>query len=399
MRAGRCWWLAGCLALASAWPALQAWAATQVPVAVVSLDRDPRYAPRRAERAYPGHPTTPAIEGVRLAASDSAYELGTQDLALDVKAFTLTGPDQLNQLLLQLKAARVQHVVADLPVPLLRELARQAPAVLGSALLFNVSQDADALRGTDCQPHLLHTYPSRAMTGDALTQYLASRRWTKVLVLHGPLEDDAVQLDAFRRSAKRFGIQIVQERPFKLSGDPREKDLGNLRLLTGDRQHEVVVVIDSDGEFARTVPYATQWPRPVAGAAGLVPLAWHPQWERYGAPQLTRRFLRQTQRAMQGHDWAAWMAGRAIAAAVLAQPKAGVAAQLQALRSGAVTLDGFKGKALTFRPWDGQLRQPVFLTHGDGVVGLAPMDGVLHPTETMDTLGVDRAESACKARP
>ncbi|MBS3912676.1 MAG: branched-chain amino acid ABC transporter substrate-binding protein [Hydrogenophaga sp.] len=399
MRAGRRWVLSASLSLASIWPAVQVWATTQAPVAVVSLERDPRHAPRRAERAYPGHPTSPAIEGVRLGASDSAYELGTQNLALDVKEFKLDGAQGIARLLDQMKAAKVKHVVADLPVPLLRELAAQAPKALGGALVFNASQDADTLRGADCQPHLLHTYPSRAMTGDATTQYLASRRWTKVLVLHGPLEEDAVQLEAFRRSAKRFGVQIVQERPFKISGDPREKDLGNLRLLTGDRQHEVVVVVDSDGEFARTVPYATQWPRPVAGAAGLVPLAWHPQWERYGAPQLTRRFLRQTQRAMHGHDWAAWMAGRAIAAAVLAQPKGGVAAQLQALRSGSVTLDGFKGKALSFRPWDGQLRQPVFLTHGDGVLAMAPMDGVLHPTETLDTLGVDRAESACKNRP
>lgn len=395
MRAGPRWLLAGCLALAGASPIMDAWAKTQVPVAVVSLDGDPRYAPRRAERAYPGHPTTPALEGVRLAASDSAYELGTQEMALDVKAFRFNGAEDRDRLLGQLKAAKVQHVVADLPVPLLRELVGKLP----NTLVINVSQDADALRGADCSPNLLHTYPSRAMTGDALAQYLVARRWIKALVLHGPLEDDAVQLEAFRLSAKRFGVQLVQERPFKISGDPRERELGNVKLLTGGREHDVVVVIDSDGEFARTVPYATQWPRPVAGAAGLVPLAWHPQWERHGAPQLTRRFLRQTQRTMSGHDWAAWMAGRAIAAAVLAQPKGGVAAQLKALRSEAVTLDGFKGKALSFRPWDGQLRQPVFLTHGDGVIGMAPMEGVLHPTETLDTLGVDRAESACKTRP
>ncbi|MEZ5644012.1 MAG: branched-chain amino acid ABC transporter substrate-binding protein [Burkholderiaceae bacterium] len=399
MRAGRAWCLAVLTALAGAWPAVEAWARTQVPVAVVSLERDPRYAPRRAERAYPGHPVTPAIEGVRLGASDSAYELGTQDLELKVQPFRLGGAEGMAALLAEIKASGARHIVADLPAPLLRQLSQQAPAALGANVVFNVSQDADTLRGADCQPNLLHTYPSRAMTGDALAQYLASRRWTKALVLHGPLPEDAVQFEAFRRSAKRFGVQIVEDRPFKISGDPREKDLGNLRLLTGDRQHDVVVVIDSDGEFARTVPYATQWPRPVAGAAGLVPLAWHPQWERYGAPQLTRRFLRQTQRPMQGHDWAAWMAARAIATAVLAQPRGGVAAQLQALRRGAVTLDGFKGKALRFRAWDGQLRQPVFLTHGDGVIGLAPMEGVLHPTENMDTLGVDQAESTCRSRP
>jgi hypothetical protein len=45
------------------------------------------------------------------------------------------------------------------------------------------------------------------------------------------------------------------------------------------------------------------------------------------------------------------------------------------------------------------LRQPVFLSHADGVAGTAPLEGVLHPREVMDTLGVDEQESSCKARP
>ena len=35
----------------------------------------------------------------------------------------------------------------------------------------------------------------------------------------------------------------------------------------------------------------------------------------------------------------------------------------------------------------------------NGVVGTAPLDGVLHPREVLDTLGVDEQESACKQRP
>ena len=80
------------------------------------------------------------------------------------------------------------------------------------------------------------------------------------------------------------------------------------------------------------------------------------------------------------------------------RPKGSAAEHLAALRGGDITLDGFKGRVLSFRAWDGQLRQPVFLSHGDGVVGLAPMDGVLHPTEVLDTLGVDEKESPCKSR-
>lgn len=375
-------------------------AATKVTIAVVSLDGDPRHAARRMEKAYPGHPTGRAIDGVKLAAEDSAFELDAAGIELVVKDVVLPNAAGLAKALAELKAAKVQHVVADLPAPELRALVQAAPAALGGAIVYNSGLDDDALRGAQCAAHLLHTYPSRAMLSDALAQYLAARNWRKALVLQGPLPGDVPLADAFNRAAKRYGIKATSTKPFKLTGDPRERDLGNVRLLTGaDREHEVVAVLDSDGEFARTVPYATQLPRPVVGANGLVTTPWHPLWERNGGPQLSRRFAKAADRPMQGHDWAAWAAGRAIATVLAEQPKAGVAQQLKALRGGPVAVDGFKGPRLSFRAWDGQLRQPVFLSHVDGVIGVAPLDGVLHPKEVMDTLGVDEAESACKQRP
>lgn len=392
-------WRSVALALAGSF-ALSAFAATKVTIAVISLDGDPRHAPRRMEKAYPGHPTGRAIDGVTLAAEDSAFELDAAGIELVVKDVVLPNAAGLGKALAELKAARVQHVVADLPAAELRALVQAAPAALGGAIVFNAAADDDVLRGAQCAAHLLHTYPSRAMLSDALAQYLAARNWRKALVLQGLQPGDALQLDAFNRAAKRYGIRTTSLKPFKLTGDPRERDLGNVRLLTGaDRDHEVVAVLDSDGEFARTVPYATQLPRPVVGAAGLVATPWHPQWERNGGPQLSRRFARDAKRPMTGHDWAAWLAGRAVATVLVDLPKAPVAQQLKALRGGPVGVDGFKGPRLSFRAWDGQLRQPIFLSHVDGVIGVAPLDGVLHPKEVMDTLGVDEAESACKQRP
>lgn len=396
-------WSASAWALLGAWgvAALPALAApkTKVTVAVVSLDGDPRHATRRMERGYPGHPTGRAIDGVTLAAEDSSFELDAAGIELVLKDVVLPDAAALPKVLAELKAAKVQHLVADLPTPELRALVQAAPAALGGAMVFNTAQDDDALRGAQCAAHLLHTTPSRAMLSDALAQYLAARNWRKALVLQGPLPGDALQLDAFNRSAKRYGIKTTSVKAFKLSGDPRERELGNVRLLTGgDREHEVVAVLDADGEFARTVPYATQLPRPVVGAAGLVATPWHAQWERNGGPQLSRRFAKLADRPMRGHDWAAWIAARAIVTALVDNPKATVAQQLKSLRGGPLGVDGFKGPRLSFRAWDGQLRQPVFLSHVDGVIGVAPVPGVLHPKETMDTLGVDEAETACKQR-
>jgi ABC transporter substrate binding protein (PQQ-dependent alcohol dehydrogenase system) len=61
-----------------------------------------------------------------------------------------------------------------------------------------------------------------------------------------------------------------------------------------------------------------------------------------------------------------------------------------------VSLDGSKGTPLGFRPWDGQLRQTLLLTDGQGVISQAPVEGVLHPTNVLDTLGADAPEKSCK---
>ncbi|MFZ2392619.1 branched-chain amino acid ABC transporter substrate-binding protein [Rhodoferax sp.] len=369
-----------------------------VTVAVLSMAADARYAPKQLERAYPDHPGGRVGDAVRMAAEDAALELQELGLALKLKDVPLADAQALPKVLAELKGARVQHFVADLPPAMLTALVKAAPAALGGAMVINVSSDRDALRNEACSAALLHTYPSRQMLTDALAQYLAARNWRKLLLLQGPLPDDQLQGAAMALSAKRYGLKILQTKPFKLSGDPRERDLFNTRLLTNEREHDVVAVMDSHGEFARSLPYATQWPRPVMGSNGLMAMAWHPQWERNGGPQISRRFYKLARRPMQSQDWAAWMAVKAIAAALVADPKADVTQQLKHLRAGEVVVDGNKGPGLTFRAWDGQLRQPILLGHRDGVVGLAPLDGVLHPTEVMDTLGTDQKESKCQLR-
>jgi ABC transporter substrate binding protein (PQQ-dependent alcohol dehydrogenase system) len=101
---------------------------------------------------------------------------------------------------------------------------------------------------------------------------------------------------------------------------------------------------------------------------------------------------------MVSQDWAAWLSVKTIATLLTKVSQRSIAEQADALRS-TIAVDGYKGPRLSFRVWNGQLRQPVFITHADGVIAAAPAEGVLHPTETMDTLGFDQPESACKLQP
>ena len=158
--------------------------------------------------------------------------------------------------------------------------------------------------------------------------------------------------------------------------------------------YDAVWVIDSDGEFARGLPYNTAQARPVVGDAGLVALAWSAQFERFGGPQVSRRFAKAAKRPMTGHDWASWMAGKALVALAMAQTKLDSVAVGKALLQ--TNLDGSKGVAMQFRPWDRQLRQPLLLSDGQGVQASMPLEGVMHPRNTLDTLGADMPEKLCK---
>ena len=51
---------------------------------------------------------------------------------------------------------------------------------------------------------------------------------------------------------------------------------------------------------------------------------------------------------------------------------------------------------MTFRDWDGQLRQPILLAAGDVVVSVSPQDEFVHQVSPLDTLGTDRPETECR---
>lgn len=356
---------------------------------VISPQDDTRLERARAERAYLGHPTGPAGDGLAVALNEGQFEL---DAAGSSVALT-------NAEAASLEAARAAAVAAEKAgaAVLLTDLPEAWTLAVADAVklpVLNIGNAADRLRQQDCRARLFHLHPSERMRADALAQTLLSRKWSKVLLLTGPSAADQQRAATAQASLRRYGLQVVASKPFKLSADPRERALANPVLLTSGQSYDVVWVVDSDGEFARLLPYGTALPRPVVGDAGLVALGWHAQFERFGAPQVARRFARAHQRPMTAHDWSAWVAGKMLVALATAQPQGPNAAWAQALAK--VTVDGSKGTTLSLRPWDGQLRQPMLLTDGQGVVAQAPVEGLLHPRNVLDTLGVDEPEKLCK---
>jgi len=372
------------------------WAASWQ-ILVVGLRDDPRYERKTLEQAFIGKPTGRPLVAAQIAIDelkdnlqDSGNQLKLQDLQWDGKSTT--------ELLAEINKRKAQVLLLDLPLEQQKALMEAFAKITTAPIVFNISESSDALRGASCHPHWLHTLPSERMLADAMAQWLAARNWRDMILLVGPEPQDQALRDIWIASIKRFGLKVKAERKFVLSGDPRQREASNPKLLTAEPAHDVVMVLDSVGEFAKSLPFNTALPRPVVGSSGLVPLAWHTSWERYGAPQLSHRFQKLTNKQMASQDWASWMAVKSFATALDEEPKANLAQLLHNLRSGKTNLDGFKGTALSFRPWDGQLRQGIFMAHGQAVAGMAPVEGVLHPKEILDTLGADEPESLCKRR-
>jgi ABC transporter substrate binding protein (PQQ-dependent alcohol dehydrogenase system) len=385
--------LAGALLLAG-WPLPARAADRPAVIGYLELEDDHRYDERRAAARFPAQPWGRPFDGARVALEESDFAGAAAGVKFELRRATAGDADALGAELQKLQGAGARFVLLDLPGDAVDALAQKTRG--RDLLLFNLTALADGLRQERCQPHLFHVAPSHAMLMDALAQFLVAKKWRRAFVLKGPTPGDADLHGAFQRSAKRFGVTVVETRSFVLGRDPRERAQNNVALLTAGPDHDVVVVVDADGEFARDVPYQVQRPRPVVGAAGLVADWWHWAWERHGAPQLNSRFAKLARRPMAGYDWSAWMAVKAIVDGVLRTKSLEPRAVAQYLTGDQVALDGFKGNRLGFRPWDRQLRQPLLLTTGDWVVERAPLDGFLHARSTMDTLGFDQPETRCK---
>jgi ABC transporter substrate binding protein (PQQ-dependent alcohol dehydrogenase system) len=53
---------------------------------------------------------------------------------------------------------------------------------------------------------------------------------------------------------------------------------------------------------------------------------------------------------------------------------------------------------VTFRTWDGQLRQPIIIAGPELPVSVSPQEGFLHEHTEVDTLGIDEPETKCKMK-
>jgi ABC transporter substrate binding protein (PQQ-dependent alcohol dehydrogenase system) len=294
----------------------------------------------------------------------------------------------------------VKLIVSDLPADALLAVADLPEA--GDALILNARARDDGLRRDKCRANVLHTMPSRAMLADALGQYLIFKRWTRWFLVEGPGEGDKKFADAIRRTAKRYNAKIVEDKPWTFETGNRRTDSGAvnerdaIQGFTQVSDYDILIVADEEDQFGEYLPDRTARPRPVAGTQGLTPTAWSRVTENWGATQLQRRFERQADRGMTERDHTVWLAVRTIGEAATRTGSADPKTIEGFIRSPDFALGGFKGQPLSFRSWDGQMRQPVLITNPRMLVSVSPQEGFLHQVTELDSLGDDKPETQCK---
>lgn len=286
---------------------------------------------------------------------------------------------------------------------------------------FNVGYLGDHLRGEDCRRTTFNIQASAAMYADALGTWLvADRDLTRWYFVTGSDPSESSVLPRLPRAiGRRGGVEVGRR---EIGQAPEVVEL----LADVERSGAQVLYLDlpeprrapflrayaeSDPPFELAgPPISSSWLRSLDPElrVGIWPTLWHPRLFKYGAEQLNGRFAGQFNRPLEAYGWASWLALKILGDAVLRGGSGAADEMIRFLEGDGGQFDGHKGKRLSFRAWDHQLRQPIYLIRAvGGGDSRHPFDHVaelplgepgpeLTSSEFLDELGERRGESRCR---
>ncbi|MDI3281311.1 MAG: ABC transporter substrate-binding protein [Bacillota bacterium] len=294
---------------------------------------------------------------------------------------------------------------------------------------FNVGSSRDSLRNEACGRYTFHVEASAAMYLDALADWFVRsgfRRWFFVY----PDSPDGKALHRRAQKAlsqRHFGAREVGQ---AVVAQVRPEFGGALEAIRRARPDVVLLLLDASTqldfleayEAVKLSPAVTGFPYPEAqtraffsaarnraprAGAGYRAVLWEARLDRYGARELNARFLQRFRRPMEPPAWATYQSVKMLfqAASFGGSPEGpGLMAYLEDPQT---VFDVYKGIGVSFRPWDHQLRQSLYLVQVSSDAkdewNLASLVGELpaiyypgtDPVERLDQLGDLRRDSHC----
>lgn len=265
---------------------------------------------------------------------------------------------------------------------------------------------------------------------DALTAWYVRapfRNWFYVYA------DDASGQALYARAQRtlnerHFGAQEVGS--FAVPGalaDPAEllaqlQDSGAdvvLLLVPAAQQLELLTAFEAAGVEAQVTGFpdpitqtrayleASREAAPTLGT-GYRAALWEAKIDAYGARELNGRYLERWGRPMDGPAWAAYQTVKMLYEAAALGGSQEAEDVVGYLENPATNFDVYKGIGVSFRPWDHQLRQPLYLIkinpEAENAFELANLVGELpaiympgtDPTERLDQLGDLERDTQCR---
>lgn len=293
----------------------------------------------------------------------------------------------------------------------------------------NIAAAGDRLRNEGCAPTTFHIAPSAAMYLDALAGWYVRagfRRWYFVLAdtpEAEALHDRTIEaLDARHFGAREAGQAIVAtgaDPDAAIDGIARSRADLIVLMLAAEEQLRFLAAMEAAGLEVETTgfPYPETQTRAFFAASrtaapgvgtGHRAIDWEPTLDAYGARELNARYMARWGVPMENGAWGAYQAVKILYEASLLGGSATSEGILAYLGSPNSVFDVWKGIGTSFRPWDRQLRQPVYLAkidpRADGLeagllVGELPaiyMPGT-DPVDRLDQLGDLAAASECRS--
>jgi ABC transporter substrate binding protein (PQQ-dependent alcohol dehydrogenase system) len=291
---------------------------------------------------------------------------------------------------------------------------------------LNVGASGDRLRHEQCAATAYHVEPSAAMYLDALAGWYVRSGFRNWFFVVGDDDESMSQYERLLWSLRERHFGAREAGRITYSGD-RDSVVAAVRrantdlvvlLLSATEQLEVLAALDIDG-ISTTVagfPYPESQTRTFfAMSRAAAPAlgrdhratAWEATLDAYGAREINARFMMMFDEPMEPTAWATYQAVKIVfEAATLGGPATpeGVMAYLDGPQG---VFDIWKGIGVTFRSWDRQLRQSLYLVKISetreiafelaSLVGELPaiyMPGT-DPVERLDQLGDLREVSRC----
>ena len=291
---------------------------------------------------------------------------------------------------------------------------------------LNVGAEADVLRNDACQSTTFHVVPSAAMYVDALAGWYVRSGYRRWFLVHGA-DDEGRALEervTWSLRERHFGARVVgrdtsDASPTSVARGIRrsnadlvvllvdaEAQLEWLEALEGEDVDVIVAGIPTHRTQTRTFLFASRDVAPTLGTDHRAQ-AFEATLDAYGAREINARYLARFGEPMDVPAWAAYQGVKIAYEAVFFESTTAWSEILAYLASPASVFDLWKGIGTSFRPWDRQLRQSMFLvkvsTSETDPFRLALLVGQLpaiylpgtDPVERLDQIGDLRDRSTC----